>query len=427
LSAHLLATDAHLNIYGCQNCQSYKGELLDLAVDLADRLVPAFDTATGIPFGTVNLKYGVPKNETTIACLAGGGTLAVEMSVLSELTGNDTYCQFADKAQLALQKRRTPIGLFGGHIDNKSGAWKTKIGGLGAGIDSFYEYQFKMYLLWGRRDYWDIFLDNKKSIDRYFVRQNWLVDCNINSGVPTSSHLESLAAFWPAILVSLGDIYGAAELVGSFLEVRKNFGLLPEKAEISILKSSPGSEPKEISERMRRPPTGKKLGYPLRPELIESIHALYRATKDESLLWEAADILNAIEEGCRAECGYAAVSDVRTMALLDEMPSYFLAETLKYFYLLFDEDNFIHKGDYVFSTEAHLFNIKTLRKSSHESKRPNCSRSVLEISPKYEGIQLQSGGSKEQIKYASQLQEMHQKMQCPKHTFQVWMNGRGFD
>lgn len=65
-AAHLFA-DEHL-------VGRYRGELLELAVDVAERLLPAFDTPTGIPIGTVNLRHGVPPEETTITSLAGAGT-----------------------------------------------------------------------------------------------------------------------------------------------------------------------------------------------------------------------------------------------------------------------------------------------------------------------------------------------------------------
>ncbi|CAN0323255.1 unnamed protein product, partial [Ectocarpus sp. 4 AP-2014] len=69
----------------------YDGELLVLAEKLGRRLLPAFDTPTGIPYGTVNLKSGVPKGETTISSLAGAGSLTVEFSVLSALTGDGVF------------------------------------------------------------------------------------------------------------------------------------------------------------------------------------------------------------------------------------------------------------------------------------------------------------------------------------------------
>lgn len=54
------------------------GPLLRLAEDAATRLLPAFDTPTGMPYGTVNLRYGVPQGETSITCTAGVGTFLIE-------------------------------------------------------------------------------------------------------------------------------------------------------------------------------------------------------------------------------------------------------------------------------------------------------------------------------------------------------------
>ena len=66
----------------------YDGFLLKLADDLGKRLLPAFSSKSGIPYGTVNLRHGVPKGETPVASLAGAGTLTLEMEMLSRLTGN---------------------------------------------------------------------------------------------------------------------------------------------------------------------------------------------------------------------------------------------------------------------------------------------------------------------------------------------------
>lgn len=68
----------------------YDGFLLELAEDMGKRLLPAFNTKSGIPYGTINLRSGVPRGETTQASLAGGGTLTLEMELLSRLTGNPT-------------------------------------------------------------------------------------------------------------------------------------------------------------------------------------------------------------------------------------------------------------------------------------------------------------------------------------------------
>jgi mannosidase alpha-like ER degradation enhancer 2 len=62
-----------------------------LAEDVARRLIAAFDTATGMPYGTVNLRYGVPVGETSITCTAGVGTFILEFGTLSRLTGDPLF------------------------------------------------------------------------------------------------------------------------------------------------------------------------------------------------------------------------------------------------------------------------------------------------------------------------------------------------
>ena len=79
-----------------------KGPMLDLAVDLAQRLLPAFNTTTGMPYGSVNLRYGVNKGETPVTCTAGVGTFIVEFGALSRLTGDQ---RFENAALRALEVR----------------------------------------------------------------------------------------------------------------------------------------------------------------------------------------------------------------------------------------------------------------------------------------------------------------------------------
>lgn len=88
----------------------YKGELLALCIDLGDRLLPAFRTRTQIPYGTVNLRYGVPFKETKIASTAGAGSLLLEFQILSHLSGDDKYGSAAYNAMKGLYTRKSNIG-----------------------------------------------------------------------------------------------------------------------------------------------------------------------------------------------------------------------------------------------------------------------------------------------------------------------------
>lgn len=107
-------------------------------------------------------------------------------------------------------------------------------------------------------------------------------------------------------------------------------------------------------------------------ELVESAMYLYQATGDPQMLHIGATIIESIDSIAKTKCGYAVIHDVTNHKLANRMESFFLAETTKYLYLLFDPDNFIHNdggvgteistnngkcvldtGGYVFNTEAH--------------------------------------------------------------------------
>ena len=130
----------------------YDGQLLRLAVDLADRLVPAFYTVTGLPYPRVNLKHGVPfylnsplnvdaENgvcekeppaalEITETCSAGAGSLVLEFSTLSRLTGNPLYEQLAKRAFWAVWDRRSDLDLLSAGVDAESGHWVNSFAGV---------------------------------------------------------------------------------------------------------------------------------------------------------------------------------------------------------------------------------------------------------------------------------------------------------
>ena len=92
LSAHLLASDEATGF----GIEWYEDELLELANDLGEAFLPAFETKTGIPYGAVNLKYGVDVNETTITSTAAGGSLILEFGTLSALTGDPRFRRVAE-------------------------------------------------------------------------------------------------------------------------------------------------------------------------------------------------------------------------------------------------------------------------------------------------------------------------------------------
>eukprot|EP01125_Pyxidicula_operculata_P021232 TRINITY_DN80_c0_g1_i6.p1 TRINITY_DN80_c0_g1~~TRINITY_DN80_c0_g1_i6.p1 ORF type:complete len:563 (-),score=78.30 TRINITY_DN80_c0_g1_i6:1510-3198(-) len=313
----------------------YRDELLYLAKDLADRLLPAFNTNTKIPFARVNLRHGVPKDETTLTCTACAGTLVLEFGLLSRLVGDDKYRIAAEGAVNALWERRSSLGLFGNLIDTSTGFWKERDSSIGAGIDSFYEYLLKSYFYFGNKDHYHMFNQTYHKILTYINHDNWYLNVDMHSGDTKYTWIDSLSAFWPGLQVIIGDVELARKAHDKYTSLWTKYGGVPERYDIVR-----GSSVQGIN------------NYPLRPEFVESTYFLYRATKDHYYLQVGRKIMENLQK-LKVPCGYASVADVETSRLEDRMDSYFLSETCKYLYLLFDDNNFLHKSPFIFTTEGH--------------------------------------------------------------------------
>ncbi|KRY30196.1 ER degradation-enhancing alpha-mannosidase-like protein 1 [Trichinella spiralis] len=158
LSAHLIIVDKNA-LLGDFRIAGYNDELLSLAHDLANRLMSAFEeTNTGIPHPRVNLMHGIPFDTVNETCVAGAGTLLVEFGVLSRLLNDPTFENAARRVNEVLWKSRNcRTGLLGNVIDIQTGEWVVTTSGLGAGMDSFYEYLLKGYLLFGQESDFEMF------------------------------------------------------------------------------------------------------------------------------------------------------------------------------------------------------------------------------------------------------------------------------
>lgn len=334
--------------------------------------MPAFNTETGMPYGTVNLKYGVHKDETPITCTAGVGTFLIEFGTLSRLTGDDKYEKVALKALDALWSTRSPIGLVGNHINVQTGQWTATDSGIGAGVDSYFEYLAKGAYLFRRPSLMKQFHEHATSINKHVRKGEWFMWVSMAKGSVSLPIFQSLEAFWPGTLTMVGDVQDASRIMLTYSEVIRKYGFPPEFYNIH------NEEPGE-----------KRAAFPLRPEMVESLMYLYRATKDETWLELGAEMIDAIESSARTKCGYATINNVKEHSIEDRMESFFLAETTKYLYLLFDPTNFIHsKGDqariltspknltcviygggYIFNTEAHPVDPGMLDCCSVQAKR----------------------------------------------------------
>ncbi|KAH8116460.1 seven-hairpin glycosidase [Phellopilus nigrolimitatus] len=122
------------------------------------------------------------------------------------------------------------------------------------------------------------------------------------------------------------------------------------------VRDPPPAAPEESPMRDYRSRNG---GYFLRPETIESFFILWRTTGEEAWRERGWAAFEAIERLLRTPSGYASLRNVFTkdVSLTDSMPSFFLAETLKYLYLLFSDAALLPLDAYVLNTEAHPFPV----------------------------------------------------------------------
>ncbi|KAL0955277.1 hypothetical protein HGRIS_004167 [Hohenbuehelia grisea] len=113
----------------------------------------------------------------------------------------------------------------------------------------------------------------------------------------------------------------------------------------------------------------KKPGYLLRPETIESLYILWRVTGNAKWRDRGWKIFQAIEKQTKTGSGYASLKTVEHLPPIkdDAMPSYFLAETLKYLYLLFSTEDPVSLDKWVFNTEAHPLPIFQWTPSEREA------------------------------------------------------------
>ncbi|CAK7226718.1 hypothetical protein SCUCBS95973_006293 [Sporothrix curviconia] len=410
----------------------YDGQLLRLALDLATRLLPAFYTATGMPYPRVNLRHGIPfyvnsplytdggesaprktsgPAEITETCSAGAGSLVLEFTVLSRLTGDQRFEQLAKRAFWAVWYRRSDIGLIGAGVDAEEGRWIGAYSVIGAGADSFFEYALKTHILLsghklpnftdpGRRPpahhllpMWthdeesgmeralawhdpnaifpvlseaenspDSFLEAwhlaHAAIKRHLYSDRehpHYVNVNLWTGSLAAQWIDSLGAYYSGLLTLAGELEEAIETNLLYTAVWAKYAALPERWSVKD-----------------RTVEGGLGWWPLRPEFIESVYHIYRATKDPWYLYVGEMVQRDIARRCWTPCGWAGLQNVVSGEMSDRMESFFLGETAKYMYLLYDDGHPLNSLDaaYVFTTEGHPLVIPK-RNKAPEGKAVN--------------------------------------------------------
>ena len=325
--------------------------LLVLAEDLGTRLLPVFESPTGMPYRYVNLKTRAVRDP--VSNPAETGTLILEFGTLSKLTGKSIFYEKAKRALVETYKRRSAIGLVGEWINVETGKWTNADSHISGAIDSYYEYLVKCSRLFGDtecRDMWresnraiQVYLGQTTNYERMRNKQHgshftsdglWYGHADMNTGIRTKTTYGALDAFFPAVLALSGELGHAALLQASSFRMWNQYGIEPEEYDY-------------IQNRVVSP------GYPLRPEIVESTYYLYHYTKDPKYLRMGEKLWRDFVKYCRTDEGYAALKSVVTKEKSDSMQSFLFAETFKYFYLLFAPPSTLDFNQVTFNTEAH--------------------------------------------------------------------------
>ncbi|CAJ2505415.1 Uu.00g128090.m01.CDS01 [Anthostomella pinea] len=372
--------------------------ILKQAVSLADTLSVAFTTSSGVPINDLiyNGPEGpVPDRTETTNGIATIGTLVLEWTRLSDLTGDTKYAELTQTAEDYLLNVRNPgvgepyPGLIGTDVNVTNGLFVDSSGGWNGGTDSFYEYLIKMYLYDTARfaeykDRWSLAVDSsiKYLASHPSSRPDLTFLAAYEGAGPAnlSFFSEHLACFDGGNIIlggltlnNQGYIDFGLELVAACHDTYTATvtGIGPEIFQWQDSKLAPNAT------NNAAPPANQSSFYEtagfwitdpvydLRPEVIESFYYAYRATGDskyQDWAWEAFLHINAT---CSAGVGFSSVMDVNAPGgggFYNQQESFWFAEVLKYSYLIQAEEapwqvSAAHDNEWVFNTEAHPFRV----------------------------------------------------------------------
>ena len=363
--------------------------ILQKALELGEMLYVAFDTPNRMPGFWLNFEEA--RTGKQVAGVhdpsASPSSLVMEFTQLSMLTGDPKFYDATDRVSQFLSRIQNSTllpGMWPLSLDFQNEQAHDNTFSLGALADSLYEYLPKMHALLGGVDekYPVMYRTAMDVVAKHLLYRPMVPgqddilfsgDTRVNNDkIELSTESQHLTCFAGGMFALGGKLLGIDEHVkiGEKLArgcgwAYKSFptGMMPE---IFNLLSCPSLEPCSYERERWTPardgiPPGfqhaRDARYLLRPEAIESVFIMYRITADP--IWQdmAWDMFQAILRFTSTPYGNAAIEDVVNLNTkqTDSMESFWLSETLKYFYLIFSPPPLISLDQYVLNTEAHPF------------------------------------------------------------------------
>ncbi|XP_043490227.1 mannosyl-oligosaccharide alpha-1,2-mannosidase IA isoform X4 [Polistes fuscatus] len=350
-------------------CYALTGDVMfrDKAAQLGERMLPAFQTDTGIPHSLINLHTGASKNygwaSSGCSILSEIGTMHLEFTYLSDITGNPIFKTKVENVRKVLKNLEKPKGLYPNYIHPRTGKWgqhHMSLGGLG---DSFYEYLLKAWIQSGKADTEarEMYDEAIAAISEHMIKTSpgkllYVSDLKYDRPEHKMGHLACFAGG----MFALGAKTLENDVSDKYMGIAAGLtNTCHESYDRSVTKLGPEAFHFIEGNEARSLKTGEKY-YILRPETFESYFVMWRLTKDPKYRewgWEA---VQALEKHCRVPGGFTGLHNVylANSPKDDVQQSYFFAETLKYLYLLFSDDDLINLNDWVFNSEAHVLPIR---------------------------------------------------------------------
>ncbi|KAI9700217.1 MAG: hypothetical protein M1820_006885 [Bogoriella megaspora] len=373
-----------LGTYELTECKDTR--LLDKAVELGDMIYKAFDTPNRMPITHWNLRkaaQGEPQVAPDDGLLAELASSFMELTRLSQLTGDmrwfDATQRIAD--MLDEQQNQTTLpGMWPAKVNAR--ASDVRVGrrySVGGESDSTYEYLVKMCALLGSGDIMEQYrrmYDSSMDAALRHVLFRPLVPDNADILMPGSvtangpgeisldPKAEHLACVFGGMLALGGRLFQndtqleiGRKVTQGCIWAYKNSPLGIMADSVQMIKCNSAADCEWQNERSGWYSASPDPTYRLRPEAIESVFYLYRITGDEAYQDIAWDMFQAVNQATQTESANAMLSNVMSgvASKQDSMESFWMSETLKYFYLIFSETEYLSLDTFVFNTEAHPF------------------------------------------------------------------------
>ncbi|KAH3744556.1 mannosyl-oligosaccharide 1,2-alpha-mannosidase IB [Pelomyxa schiedti] len=361
-------------IGGLLSAHSLTGDELFLskAEELERRLLPAYDTPSKIPYNSINPQSSKARPDLTTN-LAQAGTCLMELYYLSHHTGDNTFSETAATVVDSIVQMPHDIpALYPIYIDPVTGKPNKDTVSIDCDGDSFYEYLVKTWVLLGGpnsdsedasnyRGMWD---DSMDATIEYLIKvsspSSFYYTTSMTRNIPDNvmGHLGCYAAGMFALGANAfnSSIPNGNYLSNTHMQIAKE---LIRTCHETYISTATGIGPEKFKFHEGSDFSIQSPEYLLRPEVVESYFYLWRYTHDEMYRDWGWDAFTAINATCYAPAGFTDIANVDSLStsLLNDQDPYFLAETLKYLYLLFSEDELVPLDKFVFTTEAHPLSI----------------------------------------------------------------------